>query len=101
MLQPTAKLPHLLSLYLVLLLIYFSSSISAKTTIHFFGHTSCNADTSLWPPFTGNAEEAGTCQTAPAEAIALYIDGLDSGCTSKSGTAIPAVLGSEVTQWTN
>lgn len=82
MLKPATKLPHLLPLYLVLLLIYSSYSVSATTTIHFFVHTSCNAGTALGGPFTGNTTaEAGTCEAVPANAVAFYIDGLDAGCT--------------------
>lgn len=82
MLKPATKMAHFLPLYLVSLLIYSTSPASATTTIHFFGHTSCNAGTALGAPFTGNTTaEAGICETAPANAVALYVDGLDTGCT--------------------
>lgn len=67
-------------LVLFLLLAHFHL-VPAKTIIHFYAHTSCNAGTAIGAPFTGDAAAAETCQFAPNSTVALYVDGIDEACT--------------------
>lgn len=70
-----------LPILLLFLLLARSHLVPAKTTIHFYAHTSCNAGTAIGAPFTGDAAAAETCQLAPNSTVALYIDGIDEACT--------------------
>ena len=68
---------------ILLLLIHFTT---ATTTLHFFAHTSCNADTSIGTPFTADFADGasrGSCQATPNGTVAIYIDAVDVGCSSK------------------
>jgi hypothetical protein len=71
---------NLLTSVLFLLLAH-SHLVLAKTTIHFYAHTSCNAGTAIGELFTGDAAAAETCQFAPNSTVALYVDGIDEACT--------------------
>jgi len=71
---------NLQMLVLFLLLAHFHL-VPAKTIIHFYPHTSCNAGTAIGAPFTGDAATAETCQFAPNSTVALHVDGIDEVCT--------------------
>jgi hypothetical protein len=71
---------NLQNLLLFLLLARFHL-VAAKTIIHFYAHTSCNAGTAIGAPFTGDAAAAETCQFVPNSTVALYVDGIDEACT--------------------
>ena len=83
MVQPShSLLPILTTLTLLLSLL---SSTLASTTVHYFPNPSCNAHTALSEDVLPGPASADTqCHYAPDETIAMYVDGIDDGCTGKS-----------------
>lgn len=57
----------------------------AAITLHYFAHTACNANTAISDyTYASPAGSDSACVAAPQNAVALYVDGIDDGCTSMS-----------------
>jgi hypothetical protein len=80
-LLPHWFLPDSFEVLTVFLLLVNLHLAGAATIIHLFAHPSCNAGTAIGAPFTGDAAGAEICQVAPNGTVALYVDGINEGCT--------------------
>jgi hypothetical protein len=74
-----------ISLLSTLTLVHFLPAARAAITLHYFPQASCNTNTALSEYTSSEAASSDSaCHSAPAGTAAIYIDGIDDGCTGKS-----------------
>ena len=86
-----------------LLLLFLFASASATTTISFYQKNSCASDSpSAGDDFTSSNLVAGSgiCYNPPIDTVALNIDEIEDGCSSKLPVHMPFLGITALLQWT-
>ena len=77
------------TLVALLAILFAPHLVHAATQITFFEHSSCNAGTSFAEyNDAGTLQSDTSCHQTPNGTVALYVNGIDSGCTCMSNVLI-------------